>query len=135
MEIMLNQERVCEMTRMAMFDQDEGRKCKPMISYFRKDYIAKEMIKSLVTGTMAFCMIVAIICLYQVEMLMEQINSIDIRQTVIGVVLGYAVFMAVYFLVTYIVYYVRYSKGRQKVKGYYLHLKKVNRLYREEEQA
>ena len=37
-EIMLNQERVCEMTKLAIFDQKEGRECKPMIQYFRKDY-------------------------------------------------------------------------------------------------
>lgn len=132
---MLNQERVCEMTRMAMFDQNEGRKCKPMISYFRKDYIAKEMIKSFATGTLAFFVIIGLVCLYHMEKLIEQINSIDIRQTIIGGVLGYAVFMAVYFLITYIVYYIRYTKGRQTVKKYYLHLRKVNKLYHEEEQT
>ncbi len=135
MEIMLNQERVCEMTRMAMFDQKEGRKCRPMILYFRKDYIAKELLKSLIAGTVAFFMIAAIVCLYHMEELMAQINSINIRQAVTGGILCYAGFMAVYFLITYIVYYVRYTKGRQKVKKYYLHLRKVNKLYHEEEQA
>lgn len=131
---MVNQERVCEMTRLAIFDQNEGEACKPMIQYFRKDYIAKELLKSFVTGTIAFGLLAAIIGLYCVENLIEQINTIDIRQIVTGILICYAVYLAVYFIITYIIYYVRYSKGRQKVKKYYLHLKKVNRLYREEEQ-
>ena len=132
---MLNEERVCEMARMAMFDQNEGSKCKPMISYFRKDYIAKEMLKSFVTGTLSFFMLLALGIMYSMEQLVEQINSIDLKQILIESVLAYAVFMAVYFLITYIVYNVRYSKGRQAVKRYDLHLRKVNKIYREEEQA
>lgn len=132
---MLNQERICEMTKLAVFDQKEGQECRPMISYFRKDYIARELLKSFVTGTIAFCILAAMIVLYHMETLLEQINSIDIRQTAIWIVLCYIVCMAVYFLITYIIYHMRYTKGRHKVKKYYLHLKKVNRLYREEEQA
>ena len=51
---MLNQERVCEMTKLAIFDGKEGRECKPMIQYFRKDYIGKELLKSFITGTIVF---------------------------------------------------------------------------------
>lgn len=130
---MLNQERVREMTKMAMFDQKDGKKCGPMIQYFRADYISKEIIKSLLSGTAAFGVIAAMAVLYYAEDLMIKINSIDIRQTVINIVLCYVVFMGVYSLITYVVYYLRYTKGRQKVKQYYAHLKKVNRLYQEEE--
>ncbi len=126
---MVNQERVCEMTRLAIFDQNEGETCKPMIQY-----IAKELLKSFVTGTIAFGLLAAMFGLYCVENLIEQINTIDIREMITGILICYAVYLAVYFVITYIVYYVRYSRGRQKVKKYYLHLKKVNRLYREEEQ-
>lgn len=131
---MLNQERVCEMTRLAVFDQREGQECKPMIQFFRSDYIAKEMIKSLITGTLAFCMLAGAAVLYYTEQLMEQINSMDLKQAAVRVLICYALFMLVYFAVTYVVYYRRYTKGRQKIKKYYLHLKKVNGIYREEEQ-
>ena len=83
---------------------------------------------------MAFAILVGAVILYDMEGLLEQINSIDIRQIVTRGILCYAACMAVYFLVTYIVYYMRYTKGRHEVKKYYLHLKKVNKIYREEEQ-
>ena len=105
-----------------------------MIQYFRSDYIAKELLKSLITGTIAFFVIVGIAVLYRAEELMDQLNSMDIRKTLAQGVLCYAVCMAVYLLITYAVYYIRYTRGRQKVKKYYKHLKKVNKIYREEEQ-
>ncbi len=132
---MLNQERVCEMTRLAVFDQNEGKGCKPMIQYFRGDYIAKELLKSLIAGTVAFVLLAAMGVLYFMEDWMEELNSIDIRQWIVRGILCYASFLAVFLLITYIVYHIRYTKGRQKVKKYYLHLKKVNRLYREEDQV
>lgn len=131
---MVNQERVGEMTKLAIFDQNEGQECRPMIQYFRKDYIVKEMKKSFFTATIAFGLLAVIAVLYFVENLMEQISSSDIRQFAVNVISCYAAFLAAYFLITYIVYYMRYTKGRQKVKKYYQHLKKVNRLYHDEEQ-
>lgn len=131
---MLNQERVCEMTKMAMFDQNEGQECKPMIEYFRKDYIAKELIKSFVMGTIAFFMIFAMGVLYSAEEIMEQINTMNLRQMAVNLLLCFGIYMVVYLFVTYMVYYMRYTKGRQRVKMYYIHLKKVNKSYQEEEQ-
>ena len=132
---MLNQERVGEMTKLAIFDRNEGQRCKPMIQYFRTDYIAKEMLKSFIMGTIAFFLLAVIWGLYYTEDLIEQINSIDIRQIAVKGILCYGACMGVYLLITYIVYYVRYTKGRHEVKRYYMHLKKVNKLYREEEQV
>ncbi len=130
---MLNQERVCEMTRLAIFDQKEGEECRPMIQYFCKDYIAKEMIKSMISGTLAFAVIVAAFLFYNMEKVMEKLSALDIQKTAVQALLCYAGFMGVYLLITYIVYYIRYTKGRQRVKKYYMHLKRVNKLYREEE--
>lgn len=133
-ESMLNQERVREMTRLAIFDQKEGRVCRPVIQYFRKDYIAKEMIKSFLTGTASFGLLAGMIGLYWIEDIMEQLNVTDLRQTAMRLAICYAAYMGVYFFITYLVYHIRYTRGRHKVKKYYMHLKKVNRIYREEEQ-
>ena len=47
---MVNEERLRPMVKMAMFDKNEGKHCKPMIEYSRQDYVAMEMLKSFVTG-------------------------------------------------------------------------------------
>lgn len=132
-ETMLNQERVCEMTKLAIFDRKEGRECRPMIQYFHKDYIGKELLKSFITGTIAFILIAGIAGLYLMEDLLDQMGTIDIPQMAVRIGVCYGACMAVYFAATYIIYHIRYTRGRQAVKKYYLHLKKVNKIYNEEE--
>lgn len=132
---MLNQERVEEMIRLAVFDQKEGEACKPMIQYFRKDYIVKELLKSFVTGTLAFGIIIGLGVMYQAENIVNSLNKVDIRGALIEFGTAYLIFMAVYFIVTYVIYYRRYSAGRQKVKKYYVHLKKVSRSYHQEDHS
>lgn len=131
---MLNQERVREMTRLAIFDKNEGKECKPMTQYFRGDYIAKEMLKSVVAGTVAFAVVAAMGVLYWAEDLLEKINSIDFRKIAVSAILCYVAYLSVYLIITYLVYYIRYARGRQKIKKYYIHLKKVNKIYFDEEE-
>lgn len=130
---MLNQERVEEMIRLAVFDQREGEACKPMIQYFRKDYIVKELLKSFVTGTLAFAIMIGLGFMYQAEEIVNSLNTVDIKQVLITFGAVYLIFMAVYFAVTYVIYYRRYSIGRQNIKKYYVHLRKVSRSYHQED--
>lgn len=132
---MLNQERVEEMIRLAIFDQREGEACKPMIQYFRRDYIVKELLKSFVTGTLAFAIMIGLGVMCQAEELVNSLNKVDFKGILTGFGMAYLIFMAVYFGVTYVIYYRRYSIGRQNVKKYYVHLKKVNRLYHQEDHS
>ena len=132
---MLNQERVEEMIRLAIFDQREGEACKPMIQYFRKDYIVKELLKSFVTGTLAFAIIIGLGFMYQAENIVNSLNTVDMKGSLIELGTAYLIFMAVYFGVTYVIYYKRYSTGRQKVKKYFVHLKKVIRSYHQEDHS
>ncbi len=132
---MLNQRRVEEMIRLAVFDQNEGTACRPMIQYFRKDYIAKELLKSFVTGTLAFLILAGMGVICHAEEIVNSLNTMDLQETLISLVIYYLIFMAVYCVVTYIVYYRRYTIGRQKVKKYFMHLKKVDRIYHQEEHS
>ncbi|MBO5372899.1 MAG: hypothetical protein J6A75_09280 [Lachnospiraceae bacterium] len=131
---MLNQERVCEMTRLAIFDRKEGESCKPMVQYFRSDYVAKEILKSLLSGTLAFAMVFIMWVLYGAEELLNRLNFAELQKLVMEFGGYYVGFMAVYLFVTVLVYQRRYTLGRRKIKKYYAHLKSVNKQYRQEEQ-
>ena len=51
---MLNKERVILMTKMASYEENEGRKDRAVMSYFRGDYVWFQVLKSVVYGTIAF---------------------------------------------------------------------------------
>ena len=67
---MLSEERIILMTKMASYECNEGKKNMAIGKYFRSDYIAIQIMKSFVYGTIAFfiildyifCMILRHLC-------------------------------------------------------------------------
>lgn len=130
---MISRERVRHMTRLAEYEDREGKTYKKVTQYFRRDYVAMELIKSFIGGTIAFALMLLMYLLYQMDNLEEQINNMDIMGYGIGIIIWYLVFMAVYLFATYVIYNIRYSQGRKKLKAFFNRLKKVSSLYQAEE--
>ena len=57
---MLSEERVILMTKMASYEEHEGKKYMKIGRYFRDDYIAVQILKSIFCATLAFAWIFAI---------------------------------------------------------------------------
>lgn len=130
---MVNEERLQSMIQISRFDTYNGKDCKPMTQYARKDYVSLELLKSFITGTIAYCLILCLWGLYYMQNLMEQINKMDMKDLATKLLISYGVFLLVYLVVTYIVYQMKYTDGRRKVKRYYGNIKKVNQIYEREE--
>ena len=130
---MVNEQRLHSMIKIAKFDANDGKSCKPMIQYARKDYVALQLLKSFVIGTIAFFIMLGLWVLYSMETLMKQINNMDLIQSAITLGILYGVFMVIYLLATYIIFNVKYTYGRKKAKKYYAGLKKINAMYLREE--
>ena len=54
---MLNEERIKLMTKMAAYEADEGKKNVAIGNYFRGDYIGLQVIKSIISATIAFVIV------------------------------------------------------------------------------
>ncbi len=130
---MVNEERLRCMIKMAEFDSRDGKDCKPMMQYARKDYVSLQLLKSFVGGSIAFFLLGLLWALYSMEELMEKINSLDILQILVTTAVLYVIFMIIYLAATYIIFHVKYTNGRRKVKQYYVSLKKINTMYTREE--
>ena len=130
---MIHEERLKPMIKMAMFDKNEGNACKPMIQYARTDYISMQLLKSFIAGSIAFIILCVLWGLYDTAALMHILNSGQIMDFIMDVLIRYAAFMVVYWIVTYLVYQIRYKRGRKLVKTYYKNLKDINKIYEREE--
>ena len=129
---MISKERVRHMTKLAAFEEREGKKYRKMTQYFRRDYVGLELMKSFLSGTIAFVILFGVWMLCKMETLMENINDMDLIAFGTETLIQYLVFIAVYLLVTYVVYNMRYTKGRKRMKLFYNRLRKVSRLYESE---
>lgn len=130
---MINEERLRPMVKMAMFDKNEGKACKPMIQYARTDYISMQLLKSFVAGSIAFAILCVMWGLYDMAELMQMLNGAYIMDFITSVAVRYVIFMIIYLIATYIVYQVRYTYRRKMVKRYYKNLKDINKIYEREE--
>lgn len=126
---MLNEERIILMTKLASYESGEGKKNAAIGNYFRSDYIGMQVMKSVISVSIAFVICFALYVLYDFETFMLDIYKMDlfvfaknVLFTYVGVVVGFAV-------LTYIIFSYRYSKARKSLKNYYVNLKKLSALY------
>ena len=54
---MLNENKVKMMTKMAIYEKNEGKEMVKTAKYYKSDYVALGVLKSLITTTLAFIMI------------------------------------------------------------------------------
>lgn len=130
---MINEERVKELFQLALYDQKDDTLRNQVKSYFKSDYVGKEIIKSFFLGTLAFIFIGALYVLYNAQSLLEKINSLDLVQVGTGTAIIYVVFMVVYMFITTLVYTVKYNKVHHEFKKYGEHIKKINKMYERED--
>lgn len=129
---MLNEERIKLMTKMAAYEADEGKKNVAIGNYFRGDYIGLQVIKSIISATIAFVIVFGLFVFYDFEVFMSDIYKMDLLDFGRTVITAYLVFVAVYALISYMIYTYRYAKARKSLKMYYNNLKKLAYLYDKE---
>lgn len=126
---MLNEERIRLMTKMACYEADEGKKNVAIGNYFRGDYIGLQVIKSIISATIAYVIIFAMFIFYDFEDFMANIYKMDLFGFAKSVIMYYLIFTLVYALIAYGVYTYRYTKARKSLKIYYNNLKKLAYMY------
>lgn len=129
---MLNEQRIILMTRLASYEKGEGRKNVKIGNYFRSDYIAIQILKSVVSATLVFGIVFAMYVLYDFEAFMQDLYKIDLFVFARNVVTYYAAFVLGYGILTYIVGTWRYAKAKKSLKSYYHNLKKLGGMYNEQ---
>ena len=129
---MLNEERIKLMTKMAAYEADEGKKNVAIGNYFRGDNIGLQVIKSIISATIAFVIVFGLFVFYDFEVFMSDIYKMDLLGFGRTVITAYLIFVAVYALISYMIYTYRYAKARKSLKMYYNNLKKLAYLYDKE---
>jgi hypothetical protein len=126
---MINEERVILMTHMASYEAGEGKRNVKIGNYFRSDYVISQVLKSVISGTIAFAVLLALYILYDFETFMQDLYKIDLVSLAKNILSCYGIALAVYAVLTYAVCTYRYAKAKKSLKNYYHNLKKLNSLY------
>ena len=130
---MINEEKVKEQFQLAVIDAHEQQSLNRTSTLFKSDYISKQMLTSFITGTICFCMLMALWVLWNMDLLMDKINSLDYLSLAVSAALYYAAFELVYLFGTAVVYLAKYHHDKKVSDKYAMHLKSLNKMYSREE--
>lgn len=130
---MLNGERIKLMTRLASFEDNEGKQSLHICSYFRSDYISLNITKSVLAATISYFIVLAMYVYYNVDELLDSIYSIDIQAAAKKLLLIYVITVGVYALISYIIYSFRYDRAKKDLKDYNSALKILSDMYNKED--
>ena len=128
---MVNENKVILKTKLASYEAHEGKKYLAIGRYFRGDYISLQLLKSLISGTLAFLVAVGMSVLYDMEAFMKNFyQTSDMIQLIKEMGIKYLILMGIYMLISYVVAAYQYNRSRQSLKTYYGNLKKLSKYYK-----
>lgn len=130
---MLNVEKVRVMTKLAAYEQGEGKKYLPISKYYRTDYIGLALIKNFILVSVAYVLLLGLAVIYNLDELMENIHKMDLVKMGILAIVGYLVLLTAYSVLVYIIQTVKYSRAKKSIKEYYTQLGRLTKIYAQEE--
>ncbi len=126
---MLNENKVKMMTKMAIYEKNEGKKMLRNARYYKGDYVALAALKSTITTTLAFIIIVIMIAISNTETIIRQINSMDYATLGKKIAVYYIISLIIYAIISGVYSAYQYDKSRSGIKRYFMRLNKLERFY------
>lgn len=129
---MLDEERVRLMTRLALYEQTQGKEDFKISEYYRKDYAGMHVVFSIIWTTIGYACLAGIVVLAGIQALLANM-SVGFLVTLGAVAIaGYLVVVIVYAFITSHIYNKRHKNARQRVKKYNHDLLKLLKMYEKE---
>lgn len=130
---MLNEKKISLMTKLAIYEQGEGKEAIKSNKYTKKDYVSLKMINTAITVTIAFIMVVALWVIYKIDHYVEELVDLDYMNIGIKLLVIYIIVFIVYMFISYVVYSIKYIKMQEMNKKYSDDLKDLYLMYKKEE--
>lgn len=132
---MLNEDKIRLMTKLAIYEQNDGKESIKSNKYYKKDYVGLKMINTAITITIAYIMCVVLWVIYKVDFFAEKIVSIDIFTLGKKILIIYVIIFIAYMLISYLVYSIKYLKMHDMNIEYSEDLKELYMIYKREEKS
>ena len=130
---MVNEDRVKQLYKLAVYEKNEEKLHREAGQFYKIDYVMKEVLKSFLSGTIAYVIMAILWMISNWDLVMYQINTLEIVDTAVVMAVIYVVFIIVYLIITVLVYLRRYKTSKKKLDAYIVDLKKAYSMFDREE--
>ncbi len=125
----LNEEKITIMVHLAKCEKKENESNFTVMNFYKSDYIRYNLLKTFVSVTIGYILILGLIMFYQAEYLIANAVTLDykaIATTAVGI---YFLLLLLYEVVTAITCFLKYDKSQKYTKKYYKSLDVLRRFY------
>ncbi len=129
MSRLLNENKVKMMTKMAIYEKNEGRKSLKTAKYYKSDFVALGVLKNLITTTIAYVILVVLIVMCNLEDMLAQVNELDYIALGKKMCIYYIIMLVVFSIIAGLVSAARFEQYRKGLKKYSSRLSKLERFY------
>jgi len=120
------------MTKLAIFETKEGKEDIRLSKYYKTDYVRLQVLKSIISTTVGYLLILALIFLYKSEYIIKNAVSLDYK-TIGSYILGiYIILITIYGLGSLAWFSLKYEASKKKLTRYFKLLKRMKNIYKEE---
>ncbi len=129
---MVNNRKVRLMAQINMYEENEGREDVKLAKYFRSDYIRLQLLKTFVSVTVGYLLVVAMYLASQLDYLIKEAVNLDYVGMAMTALGYYVVILTVYIGGTIIYCLLHYNASRNKLAKYFKMLRRMRSFYEEE---
>lgn len=126
---MVNEKKVRLMTRMAMYEENEGQEDLKIVDYSKKDYVGFQTIITVLWITVGYVMVVGIGMFAFIDELFERMSFAGMVLFAVFVLVGYLAVAISYGMASAKFYRRKYEGARKRMKIFNHDLTRLSRMY------
>lgn len=130
---MINNSKVKLMTKLAVYEKKHKDDIE-ISKYSKSDYVRLNLIKNVLSATVAYILVLVIVGLYQMEYLIANAVTLDYKNLGIKILGFYCIVLIVFVLSGLLISSVQYSKAMKRLNKYLKRLRILKKYYDEQEE-
>lgn len=129
---MLDERKVRLMTKLALYEQTQGKEDFKISEYYRKDYAGMHVFSSILWVTIGYVCLALLVVLAGLESLLDSMSNSLMVMMILIFIVGYIGTVVIYAIISSHVYNQRHKEARMRVKKYNHNLTRLLRWYEKE---
>jgi uncharacterized membrane protein len=129
--IMLNFKKIRLMTKLAVYEKKDGKEDIHLSKYYKTDYVRFQVLKSIITASIGYALIIALIAFYKIEYLIKNAVTLDYKLIGTYILAFYLITITIYGAGALVLYSMKYDGSRKKLSRYFKLLKRLKKVYNE----
>ncbi len=125
---MLDEKKVKLMTKIAIYEKNEGKDMKIASKSFKVDYVTLNMLYTGITTTIGYVLLVVLYVLSNLENLLVNVSETDFPKLIENVATYYVVVLILFLAAALVFYSNKYDKSFAKVRKNYQNLKNLSKM-------